>query len=67
MQQVEECVYIIVYIFLIRMTSRVDLATSICLSDRPFARMNAVISETIKARKLEPDYRFNKLMKLSDL
>jgi len=37
-----------VYIFLIRITSRVDLAMSVC----PFVRMNAKISETIKARLL---------------
>jgi len=34
-----------VYIFLIRVTSRVDLAMSIC----PFVRMDAEISETIQA------------------
>jgi len=36
------------YIFLIRITSRVDLVVSVCLS----VRMNAEISETVKARKL---------------
>jgi len=36
------------YIFLIRITSRVDLAMSVC----PFVRMNAEISETIRARLL---------------
>jgi len=35
-----------VYIFLIRIRSRVDLARSVCLS----VRMNAEISETIRAR-----------------
>jgi len=35
-----------VYIFLIRITSRVDLAMSVC----PCVRMNAEISETIGAR-----------------
>jgi len=34
-----------VYVFLIRITSRVDLAMSVW----PSVRMNAVISETIKA------------------
>jgi len=37
-----------VYIFLIRITCRVDLAMSLYLS----VRMNAEISETTKARKL---------------
>jgi len=37
-----------VYIFLIRITSQVDLALSVCLS----VRINAEISETIKARLL---------------
>jgi len=37
-----------VYIFLNRITSRVDLALSVCLS----VRMNAEISETIRARLL---------------
>jgi len=37
-----------VYIFLIRITSRVDLAMSVCLS----VRMNAEISETMRARLL---------------
>jgi len=37
-----------VYMFLIRITSRVDLPMSVCLS----VRMNAEISETIKARLL---------------
>jgi len=35
------------YIYLISITSRVDLAMSVCLS----VRMNVVISETTKARK----------------
>jgi len=39
------------YIFLISITRRVDLAMSVC----PFVRMNADISETIKARKLGCD------------
>jgi len=34
-----------VYIFLIRVTSRVDLAMSVCT----YVRINAVISETLKA------------------
>jgi len=34
-----------VYIFLIRITSRVDLAMSVC----PSVRMNAEVSETIRA------------------
>jgi len=37
-----------VYIFLIRITSRVDLAMSVCLS----VRMNGEISETVRARLL---------------
>jgi len=37
-----------VYIFLIRITSRVDLAMSVCLS----VRMNAEISETMGVRLL---------------
>jgi len=37
-----------VYIFLIGITSRVDLAMSVC----PSVQMNAVISETIRARIL---------------
>jgi len=37
-----------VYIFLIRITSRVDLAMSVC----PSVRMNSEISETIRARLL---------------
>jgi len=45
-----------VYIFLIRITSRVDLAMSVCPSDRLSVclsvRMNAEISETIRARIL---------------
>jgi len=37
-----------VYLFLIRITRRVDLAMSVC----PSVRMNAEISETIRARQL---------------
>jgi len=37
-----------VYIFMIRITSRVDLAMSVC----PSVRMNAEISETIRSRLL---------------
>jgi len=51
------------YIFLIGITSRVDLAMSVCPASRvdlamsvcPFVRMSAEISETIKARKLGCD------------
>jgi len=41
-----------VYIFLMRITSRVDLAMSVCSSVRLSVRMNAEISETIRARLL---------------
>jgi len=36
------------YKFLIRITSHIDLAMSVCLS----VRMNAEVSETVKATKL---------------
>jgi len=41
-----------VYIFLIRITSRDDLAMSVCPSVRLSVRMNAEISETMGARLL---------------
>jgi len=46
------------HIFLIRITSRVDLAMSVCLS----VRMNAEISETIRARLLRFGVQIPKLL-----
>jgi len=50
--------FYILYIFLIRITSRVDLAMSVCLS----VRMNAEISETIRARLLRFGVHISELL-----
>jgi len=51
-----------VYIFLIRITSRVDQAMSVCPFDRLSVRMNAEISETIRARLSRFDLQIPELL-----